>query len=49
MVVPLEREEDATVVAIAPLMDAAMVATPGSGEKHRGGRLWQSGGVWFVL
>ena len=38
-VVPLEREEEATVVAGTSLKDAAVVAAPGGGGQRRGGRL----------
>jgi hypothetical protein len=36
-VVPPERKEDATVVAAAPLKDAAVVAVPGDVGQRSGG------------
>ena len=48
-VVPPEREEDATVVAEAPLKNKAVVAIPRGCRKHHGEQLWESGGKWLVL
>jgi hypothetical protein len=55
-VVPPEHKENAIVVAVAPLKDAAVVAVLVSGGQRRGGRLgatlwWsrQSGGEWLVV
>ena len=37
------------VVTAVHLKDAAVVATPGCGGQHRGGRLCQLGGMWRVM
>ena len=44
-IVPLECQEDVTVVAVTPLKDTAVVVTSGSGGKGPGG--WLGVTLWF--
>ena len=49
MVVLSERKENVTVVAMTPLKAAALMVTPGVNGQHRGGHMWQPGGMLLVL